>query len=871
VTRNELPTGTVTFLFTDIEGSTRLLQELGERWRGVLEEHNHLLRKAIRGAGGVDLRTEGDAVFAVFRSAPSAVSAAAAAQRAVADRAWPEPVRVRMGLHTGEGVAGGDEYVGIDVHRAARIASAAHGGQVLLSVATRSLVDEALPAGVSLRSLGRHRLKDLPHPVELHELVIEGLPSEFPPPRTLEVPTNLPAPLTSFVGRQKELARVKDLLLQTRLLTLTGPGGCGKTRVAIEAATGLLPSFSDGAFFVDLAPVSDPDLVPSSIASAVDVREEPTRPILETLREALRDREMLLVLDNFEQILRGAPIITELLAGAPRLRALVTSRAALHVSGEQELEVPPMALPDGQDLSPDRLTEYESVALFEQRARGVDPDFAVTEGNAATVAEICRRLEGLPLAIELAASRIKFLSPSAMLDRLQQRLAFLAGGAKDQPARQRALRETIRWSFDLLDHDEQVVFSRLAAFPGGWTIEAGEAVANPDRELDTDTLDALGSLVDKSLVRKQHDPTAARFRMFETIREFGLRQLEEAGESEAIHRRHAEHFMRLAEGAEPDLTTRDPGRLNRLETEHDNIRAALRWSIHTGEADLGLRMVGAMWRFWQMRDHLAEGRRWTEVVLRLPTAAARTAARAKALLAAGSLAYYLRDTDAVRGFYEESLAISRELGDRQGEAEGMYNLGFACMLSGDLRAAKDFELRAEEIYRELGDRVRLANVYMAHAMVAYLEGDLETEGPLLDKARATYRAVGDLWGIGVTSGQLAGHALRVGDYDRARTATLEALEVAVTLGNSYGIAVSLEGTAVRAIRMGRAEVGIRLAGAADRLKEEAGGEPPPALVGVEDPRDVARESLTEDRIAALWEEGRAMSVEEALAVVGQVP
>ena len=862
MTRTELPTGTVTFLFTDIEGSTRLLQELGERWRDVLEQHNRVMRDAIRAAGGLDLRTEGDAVFAVFQSAPSAVSATAAAQRRIADGSWPEPVRVRMGLHTGEGVPGGDEYVGLDVHRAARIAGAAHGGQVLLSSATRSLVEASLPDGVSLRAVGRHRLKDLPRPEELHQLVIDGLPADFPPPRTLEVPTNLPAPLTSFVGREAELDRVKELLAQARLLSLTGPGGSGKTRLAIEAAARMVDSHPDGTFFVDLAPIRDPALVASTIAKAVGVREEPTRPILETLKDGVRDGEMLLVLDNFEQILEGAPVITDLLAAAPRLRIMVSSRAPLHLGGEQAFPVPPLAIPASPEQTPARLAEYESVALFQQRARAIDPSFTITPENGAAVAEICRRLDGLPLAIELAASRVRLLSAEAMADRLDRRLALLTGGARDAPARQRTLRETIAWSHDLLDEEERALFRRLSVFAGGCTLEAAEAVQG--QVWASDTLEVLGSLVDKSLVRKEEG--SSRFLMLETIREFGLAALEAAGEANEIRRHHAAYFVGLAEAAEPELTRRDTGRLDRLEREHDNLRAALRWSLVTGEAELGLRMAGALWRFWQMRDHLAEGRRWTDEILRLPSAAEPSQARAKALLAAGSLAYYHRDTGTVRDFYEESLAISRTIGDRRGEAEGMYNLGFGCMLAGDLGAAKHFELRSEEAYRELGDQVQLAQVYMAQAMVAHLEGDVETEVSLLEKSRAAFEEVGDLWGLGVVWGQIASLALRTGDQARARTAMLKELDVAEALRNSMGLAVGLTAAGVHCSLIGRPELGLRLAGAGDRVKEEAGGEPPPELIWLEDPRKLARGTLPQERIVALWEEGRAMSLDQALSL-----
>jgi predicted ATPase/class 3 adenylate cyclase len=869
---SRLPTGTVTFLFTDIEGSTRLLRELGPRWQEVLEAHNRLMRGAIRGARGVDVRTEGDAVFAVFESASAAVSAAAAAQQEIAHGTWPEPLRVRMGLHTGEGIRGGDEYIGLDVHRAARIAAAGHGGQVLLSGATRTLVEQSLPARVTLRSLGRHRLKDLPQPEELHQLVIDGLPYEFPPPKTLEVPTNLPVPLASFVGRDRELTRVTQLLKETRLLTLTGAGGCGKTRLAVEAATRLLPTYPDGVFFVELAPIGDPDLVPSTIAAALGVPEEPTRPIQESLKNALRDREMLLVLDNFEQVLGAAPVIAELLRAAPQIRIFITSRAALHLSGEQELPVPPLEMPDPRSLPPaERISRYEAVALFSVRAAGVDPNFTITEQNARSIAEICARLDGLPLAIELAASRVKLLSPSAMLDRLQHRLALLTGGARDLPARQRTLRETIGWSYDLLERHEQSLFSRLATFVGGWTIEAAEAVANPAGELEVDTLDVLGSLVDKSLVRTEPEDGDVRFGMLETIREFGSDVLADTGEASKARRRHASYFLSLAEGAEPTLTVRDQGWLDRLEREHDNLRAALRWAIDTGEAETGLRITGALWRFWQVRGHLAEGRRWSDDVLALPGAAARTCSRAKALSAAGSLAYWLRDTDSVRGPYEESLTIYQELGDPRGEAEALYNLGFAYLLAGEYPAAQDLYQRAADMYRGLDDPRRLAHAITAMAMAAYQQGDLETTDVLNEEARATFLRVGDLWGIALTAGQLTALGLKRGDLKRARAAAIDSLEANQALGSTLGNAVSIQALAVLAVRLGRPERGVRLAGAVDRIKEVAGGEAPQGIVGLEDPCEIAKTSLTQDRIEALREEGRAMTLDEATALARREP
>jgi predicted ATPase/class 3 adenylate cyclase len=855
----------VTFLFTDIEGSTRLARELGPRWRDVVEEHNRLMRETIRGSGGIDVRTEGDAVFAVFESASAAVSAAAAAQRQIASGSWPEPIRVRMGLHTGEGILGGDDYVGLDVHRAARIAGAGHGGQVLISRATRGLVGESLPPGVSLRALGRHRLKDLPEPEDLHQLVIDGLPSDFPPPRTLEVPTNIPSPLTSFVGRDEELGRVRLLLSENRLLTLSGPGGSGKTRLAIEAATGLLPSYSDGVFFVELAAITDPVLVSSTIAVALGVPET-RRPIEDSLKDAVRDREMLLVLDNFEQVLGAAPLIVDLLQVSPRLTVLVTSRAALHVSGEQELPVPPMTMPDLKNLPPaELLPEFEAVTLFAERAASVDPSFAITNENASAIAEICARLDGLPLAIELAASRIKVLSPSAVLERLDRRLALLSGGAQDLPARQRTLREAIGWSYDLLGPDEQTLFSRLAIFVGGWTIEAAERVAGQDLAMTAETLDVLSSLVDKSLVRKEASDGELRFTMLETIREFGMEILEREGEAEGARRRHAEYFLDMSEAAEPELTLRDHGWLDRIEQEHDNLRAAVRWSIDTGEVETGLRIAGAVWRFWQMRGHLAEGQRWTDELLAMPAAGRRTAARAKALSAAGSLAWWL-DSGSTRALYEESLAIYRELGDERGEAEGAYNLGFARLLSEDIEEAKGLFRNAADIYRDLNDPVRLAHANTALAMAAYHEGDFAAASAPVEKARATFLAVGDLWGVALTSGTLASLALRLGDYERCLAVAIDSLEANERLGSTLGSAVSLQALAVLAVRLGRPETAVRLAGAVDRIRETAGGQAPPSIVGLEDPLERARGSLDEARTAALWEDGRHMGLEEAVAL-----
>ena len=499
-----LPTGTVTFLFTDIEGSTRLLLEVGKGYADILEEHADIIRAALSASNGVEIGTYGDAFFVVFREPVDGVRAALSAQRDLSAHSWSHgsPVRVRMGLHTGRGELGRDGYVGIDVHRAARIADAAHGGQVLLSNDTARVVEGALPRGTRLRDLGEHRLKDLADPERLHQLDDRGPPVRVPPPRSIEArPSTLPAELTSFVGRDAEMAGVERLLEHARLLTLTGAGGTGKTRLAIRVASRLLGSFADGVCFVDLSSVGDPAVVASTVAKALGVPEDGGRPVLEAVKDHLRDRETLLVFDNFEQVIDAAPVVEQLLAAAPRAKAIVTSRIVLSSRGEQEFQVPPLEPPDPTS-PPDLATlrDADAVRLFVDRARAVVPGFQVDEGNAGAVAAITARLDGLPLAIELAATRLKVLSPQQILDRLAESFALLSSPSRTAPERQRTLRDAIAWSYELLDEPERRFFSRLSIFSGGWTLASADAVCDPTGT-GLDVVDGLSSLVDKSLVR----------------------------------------------------------------------------------------------------------------------------------------------------------------------------------------------------------------------------------------------------------------------------------------------------------------------------------------------------------------------------------
>jgi predicted ATPase/class 3 adenylate cyclase len=869
----DLPTGTVTFLFTDIEGSTGLLQALGDRYAAVLDEHAAILRRALAEHGGVEVSTHGDAFFAVFTSPAAAVRAAVAAQRALAAHDWSPapPVRVRIGVHTGEGTLGGDDYVGIDVHRAARIADAAHGGQVIVSDATRGLVQHALGAGVSLRDLGAHRLRGIAEPEPLHQLVADGLGSDFPPPRTLDArPSNLPPQLTSFVGREEEIAEVERLLGHTRLLTLTGPGGSGKSRLAVAVAADLLTRFRDGSCFVDLSPVTDPALVPAAVANALGVPEAAGRPILDGVKEHLRDRELLQVVDNFEQVAEAGPVIEELLVAAPRLRTMVTSRVVLALRGEQEYAVPPLHVPDPGRLphDPSALGAVEAVRLFCERALAASPRFTLTEDNAPVVAEITARLDGLPLAIELAATRTKVLTPTEILSRLERRLSILTSRSRTLPERQRTLRAAIAWSYDLLDPVEQRLFGRLSVFTGGWTFEAAEAVCDPE-ELGLDALDGLTSLVDKSLIRRSEPPgRPARFSMLETIREFAQEQLEASGDPEPVLRRHADHYLRLAEEAEPHLTAKDQGEwLDRCDTEHANIRAALRWAIDRGETGRAQAAAGALWRFWHQRGHLAEGRRWLEEILAMPAGQAPTAERAKALAAAGGIAWW-RDRSESRAFYEEALAIERELGDPARLAEAVYNQAFAVANEHDLEAAARLLDESLELYRRLGDEPGVARVLTMQVVPDAMAGAWDRVVARIEEAAAIWRRLGDRLDLAFGLIWLAFAYGRAGRPDDARATALETLELFREADNPTGTALAFLDLAFLLTWEGRHTDAIRMSGVAEALRQRTGGGPTPGFGGMleGDPVADARAHLTEEDAHQAWQEGLALSVQDAVAI-----
>jgi predicted ATPase len=799
-----------------------------------------------------------------------------------------------MGLHTGEAERVGGSLTGLDINQAARISAVANGGQILVSETTRVLIGTA-PPDIQVRDLGKHRLKDLLKAEPLFAVVGDGLRSDFPPLRTPDNhPINLPTQLTTFVGRDAELAEVEGLLQSTRLLTLTGPGGTGKTRLSLQLAAKVSDDFSDGVFFVALEPIRDPQLIAARIASTVGVVESGAYPIADSLGDWLRDRQTLLVLDNFEQVLAAAPLVADLLRTAPRIKVIATSRAALRLYGEQEYPVPGLPTPPDptqrsglerfnvpgseRALDAETLGQYAAVRLFIERAVAVRPGFAVTNENAPAVAAISARLHGMPLAIELAAARIKLLGPDAILARLEHQLDVLAAGSRDLPERQQTLRGAIAWSYELLDEGGRRLFDRLSVFVGGFDLEAAEAIAGPSGDVGGDVLDALTGLVDQSLVKVDPMPDGEpRFRLLESIRDFAAERLAARGETDLIRARHTEWFTRLAARASAELSG-DAQRswLDRLDLDHDDIRAVLDRAMAVPDPPVAIGLAFSMWRFWQKRGHLDEARRRLEAMAAAPWSRDDPRLRAKLMEALGGTCWWQGRIEPMGVCYDEALELWLAIGDEAEIANAYYNASFRFAVPEDAHPAASpdpegkgmlYIERARDLFRKLGDRRGEANALWGLANYRYFR---RYPGFGVHEAREAleiFREVGDVTMEAWSLHMLGTALLRSGEVASARAPLVDAIRHFYAAGDAAGVTLSLDDLSAVAVADGDLPRAARLRGAARNLTAETGA----GLAGyVEDTyeagvRPGVRSVMPEEDVARYGAEGAAMTLDQAVA------
>ncbi len=867
-----LPSGTVTFLFTDVESSSVVAQQQPETWEAMQARQQVILRTAIDGHHGSIFKTLGDGVCAAFPTARDGLQAALEAQQALECENWGQsPVHVRMGIHTGEAQARDDDYTGyLTLTRAQRLMAAAHGGQILLSNASAELVRGGLPANASLRDLGEHRLKNLLSPEHIWQLLAPHIPADFPPVTSLNsLPNNLPVQLTSFVGRQAEISQVRSLMGTHRLITLTGTGGTGKTRLALQVAAEVLDSYKDGVWLVELGPLSDPALVPNAVASVLGVREQPGRPLMATLLDWLRDRELLLLLDNCEHLILACAEFAEAVLRCSRGSCiLASSREALCIEGEISYRVPSLESPDPARtpcIRAEELIQFTAVRLFVERLSEAVGTFAITEANAPAIVQICHRLDGIPLALELAAVRVKVLTVEQIAERLDDRFRLLTGGSRTALQRHQTLRSLIDWSHSLLTGSEQTLLRRLSVFAGGWTLEAAEQVCASDGIESSEVLDLLTRLVDKSLVAVVRDAHHARYRMLETIRDYAREKLGESGEAASIRNRHLDLMQDLAARAEPKIYSREEMIwLERLDAEIDNMRTALEWAHTREDPEAGLRLVGALSFYWSTRDYWHDSQKWIREALGHAGAEKRTTGRAKALLGLG---YFMTMTDhppEAKLCLEESLSIAREVGEEKVVVLALAWLSWAFAFLGDFAAMRAVVEEGLTLARELDDRLAIAMLWLGSANIDHVQGRYpEAESYYQDAARLL-REIGDRNFLAFAVRRLGYLALARGDPKQAFALCVESLEKNHEIADRRGVAASLTAISCLSATGGDATRAARLHGASDALLESFGGHLIPM-----DQRDqescarAVRLEIGEAAYAQAYAEGRAMDMEQA--------
>ncbi len=920
------PSGTVTFLFTDIENSTALARERSVVWETARERHHAILREAIENNNGFVFQIIGDAFCAAFYKAGEALKAAVKTQQELQNEPWGEAtIYVRMGIHTGEAEFEGNEYRGYTtLSFVQRLMSAGHGGQILISDTTENLLREQLPVNISLRDMGMQKFAGLPFPTRIFQVIAPDLPTEFPPLRTIDnLPNNLPTQLTSFVGREKELADVRMLLHNARLLTLIGPGGTGKTRLSIQAASELLDQYPDGVWFVELAPILDSLLLPRATAIVIGLRDEPQRPVIDMLCDYLRAKQMLIILDNCEHLVDAcARMADSILHAAPDTRFLTSSREALGIGGEVTYRVPSLGLPDISHLpSLESLSQYESVKLFIDRATAAVSSFTVTNENAPALAQVCHHLDGIPLAIELAAAKIRVLSVDQIAKRLDDRFRLLTGGSRTALDRHQTLRAAIDWSYNLLSRTEQAVFQSLSVFVGGWTIEAAEFVCEGRSVKSEDVLNLLEQLVNKSLVITEEVVHEARYHMLETIRQYANEKLQESGEAERVQERHVAFFLHFAEEAERKSQGAEQLIwLRRLDAEYDNLREALSrcCTYQSSEQELqarmsesGLRLAGALWHFWEIRGYLTEARNWLERALS-KSVGVPLSVRAKGLSGLGTIAYDQGDMPQALKCHQEALEIYEKLGDRMGIAFTLNNLGAHADRHGAYQQATEYYEKSLAVYenlgdsrwitmtlnnlgvtaRNLGDQSRAADFYEQSLRIARQMGEnrliavlLLNLGELahdlrnqeqaiarLEEALPLFQELGDRLQRTVIMRFLGDIARAQGNLVQAIDRFRESLKLCRELGDKHGLAQSLLGLAKVVGAGGDPQSAALLFSAADALRRAIDeGLPPTEQTAYDQDLTAVRGALGDTVFTQAWATGQSMSLEQAMELAESQP